>query len=70
LAVLSRRELEVARLAARGARNTDIAASLFISARTVEQHLSRIFTKLGVRNRTELGVGYSAQLDAATTSNN
>lgn len=62
LARLSRRELEVARLAALGARNADIATSLFISTRTVEQHLSRVFTKLGVRNRTELGSRYGGEL--------
>jgi DNA-binding NarL/FixJ family response regulator len=59
---LSRRETEVARLAARGARNTEIAASLFLSPKTVEQHLSRVFTKLDVRNRAELGARYADQL--------
>ena len=59
---LSRRETEVARLAARGARNAEIATTLFISTKTVEQHLSRVFTRLGVRNRTELGARHGAQL--------
>ena len=61
VAGLSPRELEVARLAARGARNTEIAESLFLSTKTVEQHLSRVFAKLEVRNRAEL-VGRYAQL--------
>jgi len=67
-AALSRREVEVARLAIAGARNADIAQSLFISAKTVEQHLSRIFAKLDVRNRTELGARFSAELTPASAS--
>jgi DNA-binding CsgD family transcriptional regulator len=59
---LSRRELEVARLAAHGARNAEIAATLFLSQKTVEQHLSRAFAKLGVRNRAELGARFAEQL--------
>lgn len=70
LVALSRRELEVARLAVLGARNADIASSLFISAKTVEQHLSRVFAQLGVRNRTELGARYRDQLTAELTDSN
>jgi DNA-binding CsgD family transcriptional regulator len=62
---LSRRELEVALLAAEGARTAEIAASLFLSAKTVEQHLSRVFSKLGVRNRAELGARFGSALRAA-----
>jgi len=51
---LSERELEVARLAASGARNADIAEQLFLSRKTVERHLSNVFAKLNVRNRAEL----------------
>jgi len=68
LAGLSRRELDVARLAVGGARNSDIAESLFISAKTVEQHLSRIFAKLGVRNRTELGARYATAMSVMPQS--
>jgi len=50
---LSQREVEVLKLAARGISNADIASELFISARTVQGHLSSIFNKLGVSSRTE-----------------
>jgi DNA-binding NarL/FixJ family response regulator len=50
---LSPRELEVLKLAARGISNADIANELFISARTVQGHLSSIFNKLSVSSRTE-----------------
>jgi DNA-binding CsgD family transcriptional regulator len=47
-------EDQVARLAAAGARNTEIAEQLFMSVKTVEANLSRVYGKLGVRSRTEL----------------
>jgi DNA-binding CsgD family transcriptional regulator len=47
-------ELEVASLVAEGKMNKEIAAALWISEKTVEAHLSRIFRKLGIRNRAEL----------------
>ena len=50
--VLTRRELEVAEALARGLTNAEIASDLGISARTVDKHLERAFTKLGVTNRT------------------
>jgi DNA-binding CsgD family transcriptional regulator/tetratricopeptide (TPR) repeat protein len=52
---LTRREQEVATLAARGLSNGDIAERLMVSVRTVENHLHRAFTKLGVESRRELG---------------
>ena len=50
---LSERELEVLRLVAAGKENAAIAADLFISPRTVKNHLSSIFEKLGVENRVQ-----------------
>ena len=50
---LNEREREVLTLLTQGARNKEIAAQLFITTSTVEYHLSNIFVKLGVSNRTE-----------------
>ncbi|MFB9839231.1 helix-turn-helix domain-containing protein, partial [Actinoallomurus acaciae] len=47
-------ELTIARLVADGRPNPDIAASLFVSRRTVEVHVSHILAKLGVRSRVEI----------------
>jgi DNA-binding CsgD family transcriptional regulator len=51
---LTRRELEVAGLAASGASNKEIAARLYVSARTVENHLQSSYAKLGVTSRDKL----------------
>jgi DNA-binding CsgD family transcriptional regulator len=48
-------EQRVAELAASGMTNRDVAASLFISAKTVEATLARVYRKLGIRSRAELG---------------
>jgi DNA-binding NarL/FixJ family response regulator len=50
---LTRRETEVLRLLAAGLGNAKIAARLGLSARTVDNHVSAILRKLGVRTRTE-----------------
>jgi len=51
---LSARERELVTLVARGRTNTQIAAELFISVRTVSSHLDRIRDKTGARRRTDL----------------
>lgn len=50
---LTRRELDVLRIAAGGARSTEIADQLFLSVGTVRNHLSRIMCKTGARNRLD-----------------
>jgi DNA-binding NarL/FixJ family response regulator len=50
---LTERELEILRLVGRGLTNKKIGRQLFISDRTVQAHLSNIFSKLGVESRTE-----------------
>ncbi|MEU8778078.1 LuxR C-terminal-related transcriptional regulator [Streptomyces sp. NPDC048606] len=52
---LSTRETEIALLASRGVSNKEIAADLRISPRTVENHLNRVYHKLGVDGRGDLG---------------
>jgi DNA-binding CsgD family transcriptional regulator len=48
-------ELRVAELAASGMTNRDVAATLFISPKTVEHNLARAYRKLGIHSRAELG---------------
>lgn len=50
---LSRREVEVLKLIETGCSNQEIAGRLFISIATVKRHISNIYAKLGVQNRTQ-----------------
>lgn len=53
MATLTGRELEGARLVVDRRTDAEIAATLFVSTRTLETHLRNIFAKLGVSSRTE-----------------
>jgi predicted ATPase/DNA-binding CsgD family transcriptional regulator len=60
--ILTRRELQVLRMIAEGASNSDIADALFITLRTVKAHVTNIFTKLGLSSRAAV-VAYAYQHD-------
>jgi DNA-binding CsgD family transcriptional regulator len=53
-AELTAQEAQVARLARDGLSNSEIGASLFISVRTAQYHLGKVFTKLGISSRSQL----------------
>ncbi|WP_182885267.1 helix-turn-helix transcriptional regulator [Microbispora sp. H10885] len=63
-ATLTARERQIARLVSEGLKNREIADRLYVTQKTVEMHLSRIFAKLGVSNR----VGVARTLYAAPTT--
>ena len=52
---LTAQERQIAELARDGLSNPEIGARLFLSPRTVEWHLRKVFGKLGIRSRHELG---------------
>jgi DNA-binding CsgD family transcriptional regulator len=62
---LTPQELQVALLVAEGATNREAAAQLFVSAKTIETHLSHTYRKLGVRSRTELARAVTVQPPAS-----
>jgi ATP/maltotriose-dependent transcriptional regulator MalT len=58
---LTASERRVAELVAEGLSNKEVAVRLVVTVRTVEAHLSKIYSKLGVRSRTELAAAWNAQ---------
>ena len=52
---LTAQEVQIASMACDGLSNPDIGARLFISTRTVQYHLRKVFTKLGIQSRSQLG---------------
>ncbi|MFE1322065.1 AAA family ATPase [Kitasatospora phosalacinea] len=61
LALLTGRERQITALAVEGARTREIADRLFLSPRTVDAHLAKVYRKLGVTSRTALGALLAAE---------
>jgi len=55
---LTKQEIFIWKLIAKGKRNREIATELGISERTVKNHITRLFKEIGVRNRTEAAIKF------------
>ncbi|WP_156662741.1 LuxR C-terminal-related transcriptional regulator [Mycobacterium sp. 1274761.0] len=64
-ASLTPAEMDVVRLVSEGLGNKDVAARLFVSPRTVQSHLTRVYTKLGLTSRVQLAQEAARRTDTA-----
>ena len=65
LEALTASERRVAQMAADDLSNKEIAQALFVTVKTVETHLGRVYRKLAVRSRKELALALSAPAEAS-----
>ena len=65
---LTPQELQIAMLVAEGKTNREAGAQLFLSPKTIEWHLGRVYSKLGIRSRTELSRALNGQPTATPPS--
>lgn len=68
MALLTRREREIAELVAKGMKNQQIASALVISPRTAESHIQNILSKLGLNSRHEITAWITEKRPESTNS--